>query len=67
MRLDKDMALVSPVALESWFNKFQQTIQATDPTIFTSLGHIFNADETGFAFNTKTCQIETNKGSKKCL
>ncbi|XP_013065756.2 uncharacterized protein LOC106054447 [Biomphalaria glabrata] len=64
MPLGKDRALVSPGAVELWFNKFQQTIEATDPTIFTSPGRIFNADETGFAFNTKTRQIVASKGTK---
>uniref|UniRef100_A0A2C9KBT1 HTH CENPB-type domain-containing protein n=1 Tax=Biomphalaria glabrata TaxID=6526 RepID=A0A2C9KBT1_BIOGL len=56
--------LVSLSAVELWFNKFRETLNSIDPSILSSPNRVFNADEMGFQFDTKSNNVKACKGSK---
>uniref|UniRef100_A0A2C9KBT2 HTH CENPB-type domain-containing protein n=1 Tax=Biomphalaria glabrata TaxID=6526 RepID=A0A2C9KBT2_BIOGL len=64
MDLQRKMETISPSSVELWFKKLQETINSIDPSILSSPNRIFNADEMGFQFDTKSNNVKACKGSK---
>uniref|UniRef100_A0A2C9KNC9 DDE-1 domain-containing protein n=1 Tax=Biomphalaria glabrata TaxID=6526 RepID=A0A2C9KNC9_BIOGL len=62
--LRRKIDLITPCAVDLWFQKFHKAIDAIDPSILSSPNRVFNADEMGFQFDTKSKTVKTCKGSK---
>ena len=47
--LDQERAVVTKESLAEWLQQMKQNLDAMDPILLTSPGHVFNADESGFS------------------
>uniref|UniRef100_A0A2C9LW81 HTH CENPB-type domain-containing protein n=1 Tax=Biomphalaria glabrata TaxID=6526 RepID=A0A2C9LW81_BIOGL len=64
MSLGKERAIISSHNIEVWFRNLKESIDKIDPTIFSDPKRIYNADESGFAFDAKARKVVACKGAK---
>ena len=64
MGLGKERATVTPQAKSKWFRELREYIQAIDSSLLSDGSRIYNADESGFAFDAKGRKVVAFKGAK---
>ena len=64
MGLGKERATVTPQAISKWFRELREYIQAIDSSLLSDGSGIYNADESGFAFDAKGRKVVAFKGAK---
>ncbi|GFO22726.1 hypothetical protein PoB_004923100 [Plakobranchus ocellatus] len=57
--LVKERALVTPAAIANWFDTIKTFMDSIDPKIFTDGNRVYNADESGFAFDPRARKVVT--------
>ncbi|GFN99800.1 tigger transposable element-derived protein 6-like protein [Plakobranchus ocellatus] len=62
--LGKERALVTPAAIANWFDTIKSFVDNIDPEIFTDGNRVYNADESGFAFDPRARKVVTFEGVK---
>ena len=64
MGLGKERATVTPQAILKWFRELREYVQAIDSSLLSDGSLIYNADESGFAFDSKGRKVVAFKGAK---